>query len=233
MNDDLPDISRLASLLADPGRSRMLLALLGGQMASASDLAQAANLSPQAASNHLARLLDGGVLRVESRGRYRYYTLANAQIAHALEALAVAAHGHDLLRPTLRTKGNRDIRLARTCYRHLAGRLGTLLCEAMRDKGYLQPQPEERAFIVTASGQQWLQTTLAIDSTALPHKRRELARACLDWSERCDHLAGVLGEAICDAFLVQGLVQRRSGNRSLLVTPAGRHFLQQHFNIAL
>ncbi|MDC7705856.1 ArsR/SmtB family transcription factor [Vogesella indigofera] len=233
MSDDLPDISRLASLLADPGRSRMLLALLGGQMATASDLADAANLSPQAASNHLARLLDGGVLRVESRGRYRYYTLANAQIAHALEALAVAAHGHDLSRPSLRRKGNSEIRLARTCYRHLAGRLGTLLCEAMVAKGYLQPHAEARAFAVTASGQQWLQATLAIDSTALPLKRRELARACLDWSERRDHLAGVLGEALCTAFVAQGLVQRRSGNRSLLVTAAGHHFLRHHFDLVL
>ncbi|MNR33916.1 hypothetical protein D3C85_1516390 [compost metagenome] len=133
----------------------------------------------------------------------------------------------------MRRKGNGEIRLARTCYRHLAGRLGTLLCEAMVDKGYLQPQPEARAFAVTASGQQWLQATLAIDSTALPLKRRELARACLDWSERRDHLAGVLGEALCTAFVAQGLVQRRSGNRSLLVTAAGHHFLRHHFDLVL
>jgi DNA-binding transcriptional ArsR family regulator len=226
MNDDLPDISRLASLLADPGRSRMLLALLNGRMLPASDLARAANLSAQAASNHLARLLDGGVLRVESRGRYRYYTLADSQMAHAIEALACAAHGTSMLRPTLRPKGDPELRLARTCYRHLAGQLGTRLCEAMQAQGYLQRQ-DGTMFLLTHSGARWLQQALGVDSGQLAGK------ACLDWSERRDHLAGALGEAICSAFLAQALVSRRPGRRSLLITAQGRQFLQQQLGLAL
>lgn len=227
MNDDLPDISRLAGLLADPGRSRMLLALLEGRMLPASDLARAANLSAQAASNHLARMLDGGVLRVESRGRYRYYALANSQMAHVIEALACAAHGQDVLRPTLRPKGDAELRLARTCYRHLAGQLGTQLCEAMQAHGYLQ-RDTGRAMTLTAAGADWLQQTLALDARTLP-----AGKACLDWSERRDHLAGPLGEALCNAFLAQALVCRRPGKRSLQVTAAGRQFLQTQLGVQL
>lgn len=232
MNDDLPDISRLAGLLADPGRSRMLLALLEGRMLPASDLARAANLSAQAASNHLARMLDGGVLRVESRGRYRYYTLANSQMAHVIEALACAAHGSDMLRPTLRPKGDAELRLARTCYRHLAGQLGTRLCEAMQCHGYLQREAGT-AFRLTRTGADWLQRALGIDAAGLAARGVASGKACLDWSERRDHLAGPLGEAICHAFLQQALVSRQAGKRSLQVTASGRQFLQQQLGLLL
>ncbi|WP_024304466.1 helix-turn-helix transcriptional regulator [Pseudogulbenkiania sp. MAI-1] len=233
MNDDLPDISRLASLLADPGRSRMLLALLDGRMLPASDLAEAAGLSAQAASNHLARLLDGGVLRVEPRGRYRYYMLMDSSMAHAIEALAAAAHGGDLQRPRLRPKGNAELRLARTCYRHLAGRLGTALCAAMEEEGYLKPHTTAHGFIITETGIGWLREALDIDCNAPGSRSPLMARACLDWSERRDHLAGPLGEALCTAFLTHALVARRSGNRSLEVTDAGGEFLRQHFALTL
>ncbi|UTH76143.1 helix-turn-helix transcriptional regulator [Chromobacterium sp. IIBBL 290-4] len=95
----LPDISRLASLLADPGRARMLLLMMDGRSYPASELAQHAGLSAQAASNHLAKLLQGGAVKVEQHGRHRYYLLANAAIAQALEALSAAAHGQDMQKP--------------------------------------------------------------------------------------------------------------------------------------
>jgi predicted transcriptional regulator len=210
----------------------MLLALLEGRMLPASDLARAANLSAQAASNHLARMLDGGVLRVESRGRYRYYALADSNMAHAIEALACAAHGSDVLRPTLRPKGDAELRLARTCYRHLAGQLGTQLCQAMQAHGYLLPQAGNH-FALSASGADWLRQALGIDAASLQAGGREQAKACLDWSERRDHLAGVLGEAICSAFLARELVTRRTGRRSLLITEQGRQFLQQQLGLQL
>lgn len=232
MNDELPDISRLASLLADPGRSRMLLALLDGRMLPASDLAQAAGLSAQAASNHLSRLLDGKVLRVEPRGRYRYYTLADSSMAHAIEALATAAHGGDLQRPQLRPKGNAELRLARTCYRHLAGRLGIVLCQGMLQHNYLQTL-SDRGFQLTPAGSDWLRA--ALDLTYPPSIKTEkmTARACLDWSERRDHLAGPLGEALCQAFLARQLVRRQPGTRALNVTEEGHHFLARHFQLTL
>lgn len=229
MNDPLSDISRLASLLADPGRARMLLALMNGRLLPASDLALAAGLSAQAASNHLAKLLDGGVLRVEQRGRYRYYTLADASYAHAIEALSAAAHGHDRLRPGSISKGNAAIRRARSCYDHLAGRLGVAVCDALQARGLLQ-RLDSRQLTPTPAGEAWFREQLDIDCHALP-SRRPLARACLDWSERRDHLAGALGAALCERLLARELCQRLPNSRALRITASGEHFLQQQLGI--
>lgn len=195
-HDRIPDISRLASLLADPGRALMLLLLQDGRLYPASDLAQAAGLSPQAASNHLAKLLHGQAVRVEQRGRHRYYGLASPAIAHALEALSAAAGEN---RSAVRPKGNADIRLARSCYDHLAGRLGIAVADFLQQQQLLQRR-EEREFTVTPAGADWLAARLDIQLAGIARPRRPLARACLDWSERRDHIASGLGAALCQTF---------------------------------
>ncbi|MFB0827415.1 ArsR/SmtB family transcription factor [Chromobacterium violaceum] len=224
----LPDISRLASLLADPGRARMLLLMLDGRSYPASELAQHAGLSAQAASNHLAKLLQGGAVKVEQHGRHRYYLLANAAIAHALEALSAAAHGRDLARPRAASRVAPELRLARTCYDHLAGRLGIAIADAMLENGLLLLD-EDRQFAVTAVGRGWFAATLAVEAPA--GGKRPLARACLDWSERRPHLAGALGAALCREFLQRNWVERRRDSRALRVTPAGQAFLRQQWGI--
>lgn len=225
-HDRIPDISRLASLLADPGRALMLLLLQDGRLYPASDLAQAAGLSPQAASNHLAKLLHGQAVRVEQRGRHRYYGLASPAIAHALEALSAAAGHH----AAVRHKGNADIRLARSCYDHLAGRLGIAVADFLQQQQLLQRR-EEREFAVTPAGADWLAARLDIQLAGIARPRRPLARACLDWSERRDHIAGSLGAALCQAFLQRGLTERRSDSRALRITPAGYAFLKQECGV--
>ncbi|WP_043642344.1 ArsR/SmtB family transcription factor [Chromobacterium haemolyticum] len=225
-HDRIPDISRLASLLADPGRALMLLLLQDGRLYPASDLAQAAGLSPQAASNHLAKLLHGQAVRVEQRGRHRYYGLASPAIAHALEALSAAAGHHAAVRP----KGNADIRLARSCYDHLAGRLGIVVADFLQQQQLLQRR-DEREFAVTPAGSDWLAARLDIQLDGIARPRRPLARACLDWSERRDHIAGSLGAALCQAFLLRGLTERRNDSRALRITPAGYAFLKQECGV--
>ncbi|POZ62859.1 ArsR/SmtB family transcription factor [Chromobacterium alticapitis] len=224
---DLPDISRLASLLADPGRARMLLLLLDGRSYPASELAQHAGLSAQAASNHLAKLLQGGALKVEQHGRHRYYLLANAAIAQALEALSAAAHGHDLGRPAA-SRVAPTLRLARTCYDHLAGRLGIAIADAMQSDGLLLLN-KERQFELAPRGRDWFAATLNV----LEPKggRRPQARACLDWSERRPHLAGSYGAALCREFLARSWVERRLDSRALRITPAGQAFLREQWGI--
>ncbi|KUM01647.1 ArsR/SmtB family transcription factor, partial [Chromobacterium subtsugae] len=160
----LPDISRLASLLADPGRARMLLLLLDGRSYPASELAQHAGLSAQAASNHLAKLLQGGAVKVERHGRHRYYLLANAAIAQALEALSAAAHGHDLAKPAA-SRVAPTLRLARTCYDHLAGKLGIAVADGMQASGWLALNGE-RQFEVTAAGRGWFAEALGVAEPA-------------------------------------------------------------------
>ncbi|UGA40390.1 ArsR family transcriptional regulator [Chromobacterium haemolyticum] len=176
-HDRIPDISSLASLLADPGRALMLLLLQDGRLYPASDLAQAAGLSPQAASNHLAKLLHGQAVRVEQRGRHRYYGLASPAIAHALEALSAAAGHHAAVRP----KGNADIRLARSCYDHLAGRLGIVVADFLQQQQLLQRR-EEREFAVTPAGSDWLAARLDIQLDGIARPRRPLARRGPAWT---------------------------------------------------
>ncbi|MFB9158964.1 ArsR/SmtB family transcription factor [Chromobacterium violaceum] len=211
----LPDISRLASLLADPGRARMLLLMLDGRSYPASELAQHAGLSAQAASNHLAKLLQGGAVKVEQHGRHRYYLLANAAIAHALEALSAAAHGRDLARPRAASRVAPELRLARTCYDHLAGRLGIAIADAMLENGLLLLD-EDRQFAVTEAGRAWFAATLGITAPA---------------GGKRPHLAGALGAALCREFLQRNWVERRRDSRALRVTPAGQAFLRQQWGI--
>ncbi|KZE85326.1 ArsR family transcriptional regulator [Chromobacterium subtsugae] len=223
----LPDISRLASLLADPGRARMLLLLLDGRSYPASELAQHAGLSAQAASNHLAKLLQGGAVKVERHGRHRYYLLANAAIAQALEALSAAAHGHDLAKPAA-SRVAPTLRLARTCYDHLAGKLGIAVADGMQASGWLALNGE-RQFEVTAAGRGWFAEALGVAEPA--SGRRPQARACLDWSERRPHLAGAYGAALCREFLARSWVERRQDSRALRITPAGLAFLREQWGI--
>ncbi|RBL66049.1 transcriptional regulator, partial [Pseudomonas sp. MWU13-2625] len=166
-----------------------LLLLLDGRSYPASELAQHAGLSAQAASNHLAKLLQGGALKVEQHGRHRYYLLANAAIAQALEALSAAAHGHDLGRPAA-SRVAPTLRLARTCYDHLAGRLGIAIADAMLENGLLLLD-EDRQFAVTAAGRGRFAAALVVEAPA--GGKRPLARACLDWTEGRPHPAGALG----------------------------------------
>ncbi|OHX14848.1 hypothetical protein BI347_01725 [Chromobacterium sphagni] len=226
----MPDISRLASLLADPGRARMLLLMLDGRSFPASELAQHAGLSPQAASNHLAKLLHGGMVKVEQHGRHRYYLLADSAIAQAIEALSAAAHGHDLARPAIASRVAPELRLARTCYDHLAGRLGIAMADAMQADALLLLN-EQREFELTARGRQWFAGELGVEAAESGGSRRPLVRACLDWSERRPHLAGQLGAALCRAFLQRGWVERRQNGRALRVSPAGYDFLRRQWGL--
>lgn len=84
----LPGISTTAFLIADPTRALMLDALLDGRALPAGELARLAGVTPQTASSHLARLIDGGLMTVEYEGRHRHHRLAGSHVAQALERLA-------------------------------------------------------------------------------------------------------------------------------------------------
>lgn len=212
---DLPDISQLAALLADAGRARMLQCLLGGRRLPASELALLAGLSAQSASNHLARLLQGGVIRVQPQGRHRYYELAGPAIAHAVEALTAA------VAPAIspRVKGSPALMQARSCYDHLAGRLGVAVTDALLQEGHLRR--EAQGLALTDGGGAWFRRALDIDAASLPGGRRPLLRPCLDWSERRDHLAGALGAALLQALLARGWLRRQAQGRALTVDADG------------
>jgi DNA-binding transcriptional ArsR family regulator len=212
------DIAAVAALLAEPARATMLDALMDGGAQRAGELARRAGVAPSTASGHLARLLAGRLVVCEAEGRERRYRLASAAVAEALEALARVAPPVEVrsLRGADRSEA---IRSARTCYDHLAGRLGVGLTEALVERGSLLAG--DAAYELTPAGEETL-AELGVDVLAARAHRRSFARACLDWSERRPHLAGALGAALAEALLARGWLERRPSDRGLLVTRPGR-----------
>lgn len=216
-----PAISQLAGLLADPGRAAMLWALMDGSARPAGELAAIAGLSASSTSGHLARLSEGGLLAVESRGRNRYYRLAAPEIGVAIEALATAslASQPPRLRAVPVSRATPPaLRQARTCYDHLAGELAVGLFERMSQAGWLAvagPRVD-----LTADGSQAL-ALLGIDLAAARRKRRQFACTCPDWSERKPHLGGALGAALLETMLDKGWIEPTRTSRALRVTPRG------------
>ncbi|MES2957760.1 MAG: helix-turn-helix transcriptional regulator [Pseudomonadota bacterium] len=224
---DEPRLARVAAQIAEPSRARMLSYLLSGEYASAGELAEAASVTPATASGHLAKLLDAGFVACEQRGRHRYYRLADAEIAHALEALALVAERGTHERAWSSPQRSR-LRDARCCYGHLAGALGVGLLDTMLRRGWLQPGLS--GYALTVAGAAWLDQ-IGMDGPAwLAHAdgsaSRRTAYACLDWSERRDHLAGRLAHALLDHFMSRRWLRRRPGERALDITPGGRVALQ-------
>ena len=118
-----PRFARTAAVIADPSRARMLALLLGGEARSAGELARAVSITPQTASTHLAQLLDANLVTLRTQGRHRYFTLADADVAHMLEALSFVAE-RDEVRTRWDTPAYKPLKYARSCYCHLAGVLG-------------------------------------------------------------------------------------------------------------
>jgi DNA-binding transcriptional ArsR family regulator len=222
-----PNFAHTAALIGDPTRAAMLAALLGGKALTASELAHGACVSPQTASMHLARLLDGGLLRVVASGRHRYYQLAGGHVAQVLETLSTIAPPAQVT--SLRqSESARAIRFARTCYDHLAGTVGVALTERLVECDILAQFGD--AYQVTATGIAWL-ADHAIDAERVMHHRRVAARACLDWSERRSHVAGAFGAVLADWLLTQGWLGRVPGSRALRLTEAGRTGFAREWNL--
>jgi DNA-binding transcriptional ArsR family regulator len=231
--DAMPDIASVARLLSDRSRALILLRLLDGSSLTATELAHHANISPQTASSHLGQLRDGGLLSVDRQGRQRYFRLSGPEVAHVIESMmAVAPHDNSgsIGSSVSSGLGDRDaIHRARTCYDHLAGRLGVLLTDAMLESGWLAREADH--FRVSNAGEADFRS-LGIDLDKLRKQRRHFARPCLDWSERRHHLAGALGAA-----LAQSLFERKwllkAGHRIVHVTDLGRRELLATFGVKL
>lgn len=214
-----PRLARVAAMIADPTRSRMLAYLMAGDFASAGELAAAASVTPATASGHLARLIDAGFVICEPRGRHRYYRLADEQVAHALEALALVAERDSHDRAWAHPERQR-LREARCCYGHLAGRLAITLFGALQAEERLQAVAD--GYRLTPAGEAWL-AGLGLHAP-VPSGRRRYAYRCLDWSERRDHLAGQLADDLFSHFTARGWLRRGPG-RAVTLTPSGHREL--------
>lgn len=220
-------LARLAALIADETRAACLLALLDGRAWTAGELARHCGVAASTLSEHLGKLVAGGLLAEERQGRHRYVRPADARVAQLVEDLtAQVAPGTGERPRTLRQSGaGSAMARGRTCYDHLAGRLGIAVTNALTARGLLR---QDTGFALTDAGLRWFDAAgIGLDRRG----RRPLARACLDWTERRPHLAGVAGAALCRHALDAGWCVRIGSERAVKVTEAGERALSETLGI--
>lgn len=220
--------SQTAALICEPARAKMLWHLLDGKAYTATELASFADISITSASNHLAKLFDAALLRVEVQGRYRYYTFSNNQVAYAVESLAQLTAINSASKITEQNPVGE--RYCRTCYDHLAGYVGVLLVETMEKKGFLKKL--EKQYAITKKGWKWFHQ-LNIDQSNYENIRRPITRQCLDWSERRPHLAGQLGADLLLEMFQRKWFKKVQFERELIVTAKGRKEIYELFGVNL
>ncbi|MCG8386692.1 MAG: winged helix-turn-helix domain-containing protein [Cytophagales bacterium] len=219
----------LSGLLCEPTRAKMLWNLLDGRAYTATELSTAADVSATSASNHLAKLLEAGLVKVEAQGRHRYYSFSKPGVAYVVESIAHLA-GLDTPRKDENKLPVKGIRYCRSCYDHLAGYVGVKVAEALEAKGCIES--DGTSYTVTAKGWEWL-AGLDISRESLEKSRRPLIRPCLDWSERRPHLAGQLGALLLEKMLAKNYFKRVRFSRELIVTMKGRQELYERLGVVV
>jgi len=223
------NLVEVAALVGDTARATMLAALMGGQSLTASELADLAHVTRATASGHLAKLSAARLVAVTSKRRFRYYRIASPLVAQMLESIKLVAALEVPPRFEPRSVRDEAVRFARTCYDHVAGRLGVAIADALVAHGAIVLSPEGGE--VTAAGARLLAGFGA--ELAPPTSRRIFCRPCLDWSERRYHVAGHVGAEICRRCFELGWLQRRRDTRALRLTPAGATGLAETFGVSL
>lgn len=223
-------VARIAALVGEPARTGMLLALLDGRALTAHELADAGRITPATASRHLALMVEAGLLRVERQGRHRYHRLAAAEVARVLEGIMqLAAQAQPAPRRVVTGPRDAALRLARTCYDHLAGGIAVALADRLVQDGAVVIE-DDTATVTDRAGA--VLAPLGITPEFLRGEGRGArppCRPCLDWGERRMHLAGRFGALLCSHCLQQGWLLRKPGTRALALAPPGaialRHWL--------
>ena len=220
-----PDVAKIASLIGDRARATMLMGLMGGKALTATELARAANITKQTASSHLAKLVDAALVESQSVGRYRYFALADHEVAMVIEKLIALAHRIDAV-PVRTGPAAEAIRKARVCYDHLAGELGVRVYDSLKGQRIIRVASGE--VTLTEDGAKFIRI-VGIDIDALNSTRRPLCLSCLDWSVRRHHLAGALGAAILQLCFSRKWATRQKGTRAVLFSAIGERALFKQF----
>lgn len=231
MDDKDPDqlAAGIAAAIGVPARARMLYALLGGRTRTSTELAVAADVTASTASIHLGLLKKLGLVTVVAEGKHRIYGLENRDVAELLESLCVVAGARD----KRRTPVPHPLRAARSCYDHLAGKLGVAVHDRFATLRWLKHDDgDTQSYRVSPAGVKGL-ASLGIDLAQARARRRRFAYACLDWSERRPHLGGALGAAVLDRALERHWVRRDSDSRALELTTAGRRALLETLGLSV
>jgi DNA-binding transcriptional ArsR family regulator len=223
-------VPAIAAAIGEPARSRILYCLMDGHARTSTELAVVAGVSPSTASVHLHRLKRAGLVKVLVQGKHRYYSLESAEVANVLEGLSVLAGG---VREQFVPNTPNRLCAARTCYDHLAGRVGVLLHDRLYDLKWLSAVSKgDGAYELTAAGINAFEA-LGVDIEATRALRRRFACACLDWSERRPHVGGALGAAMLKIALKKKWVTQDLDSRALSVTNFGRREMLDRFGLRL
>jgi DNA-binding transcriptional ArsR family regulator len=221
-------VSGIAAAIGEPARARMLFCLLDGRARTGTELAMVADITPSTASVHLQRLTSQRLVKVLAQGKHRYYSLEGAQVAAALEALSVLAGG---TRQVFVPNTPSQLRVARTCYDHIAGTLGVALHDRFKTLGWLSESTAAKdAYNLTPVGEKSF-AALGIDIESARTSRRRFAYACVDWSERRRHVGGALGAAILNFALKRKWVLQDLDSRALTVTRTGLREMRDRFGL--
>jgi DNA-binding transcriptional ArsR family regulator len=219
----------ISALLCEPTRARMLWNLLDGRAYTASELSLVADTSPTSASNHLAKLLEADIVKVEIQGRHRYYSLSNSEVAYAVESLANLAN-NGATKSVQKEPEYNGVKYCRTCYDHLAGFVGVKIVETLETKGYISKS--KNIYLVSEKGWKWF-AYFAISKENFTNNRRPLTRQCLDWSERRPHLAGQLGAEFLNKMLEIKWFKKVEFSRELVITAKGRQEIYELLGVVL
>lgn len=224
-----PNITALTALLAEKSRATILAALMDGKFHTASELAYMATIKPQTASFHLAKLVENNLVISEKNGRFRYFRLANEEVANTLEIFMSISPPPEV-RSLKQSSQLKRLENARTCYDHLAGRLSVTLTNIMQEEGYIEKS--NKRFIITTKGEHFFKE-LGIDLIALSRKRRSFCYACLDWSERTHHLGGALGNGLFERYIELGWLESRENSREIVITTEGKSGFKEFFGLSI
>jgi DNA-binding transcriptional ArsR family regulator len=222
-------VSRIAAAIGEPARARILYSLMDGHARTSTELAMVADVSPSTASVHLHRLKTERLVKVFVQGKHRYYSLEGPNVASALEGLSVLAGGvRDKFVPSTPSR----LRVARTCYDHLAGTVGVSLHDRFKALRWLSSgsMDNENVYELTLDGTKAFEA-LGIDIEATRTLRRRFACACLDWSERRPHVGGALGAALLKVALKRKWVVQDLDSRALGVTALGGREMLARFGL--
>src|ERR1700683_1021974 len=226
-------IAKVASVIGERARARILLSLMDGQARTSTELAVVAGVSASTASVHLSRLKAANLVKLQVRGKHRLYSLVGPELAAALEGLSVLGGASLRFTPNVPTR----LKVARTCYDHLAGVVGVALHDRFRKLGWIAGGSgalgqKNAVYELSAAGARAFEE-LGIDLAAARGLRRRFASACLDWSERRPHVGGALGAAILEVALRRRWVERDLDSRALRVTSVGKREMGKRFGMEI
>ncbi|WP_394773330.1 ArsR/SmtB family transcription factor [Flavobacterium sp.] len=220
---------KAAALIGDPTRASIMWTLLDGRAFTATELAISANTSPQNISMHLGKLLEANLLCVEKQGRHKYYRFSNKEVAYVVEAMA-----NLIPKPEIASKKKSEnyppIKYCRTCYDHLAGKIGVALTDSLLEQKIIIEN--NSTFEISSEGEKWF-SDFGINIEDAQKQKRIFLKPCLDWSERRNHIAGSIGTLLLNKMLNEDWIRRTANSRAIVITGKGEKEMLKYFKIII